>query len=116
MSALDLLWIGGVARDFYKARIGDMLELHMVPAVVFYLIYVVGLIVFVNGGENATWQSTLCYGALFGFFAYATYDLTNLATLRNWSLSLVIVDIVWGTIVSAVASTGGILVAQYFKP
>jgi uncharacterized membrane protein len=115
MVLLDMSWIGGLARDFYKNRISN-LEFHAVPAVLFYLIYAVGVVIFVNSGVNVTWQSTLIYGALFGFFAYATYDLTNLATLRGWSVELVIVDIAWGAFVTAISATAGLLITGYFQP
>ncbi len=114
MILLDLLWIGGIARDFYKNRI-DNLEFHMLPAALFYVTYTAGVVIFVSGGANANGQSTLLYGALFGFFAYATYDLTNLATLKNWSSLLVVVDIAWGMFTTAVASTGGLLIVRWFE-
>jgi uncharacterized membrane protein len=114
MSSLDFLWIGVAAREFYKARI-DNLEFHLIPAILFYIIYAAGIVVFVNGGPGATLQKTLMYGALFGFCAYATYDLTNLATLRGWPVLLSVVDLVWGTFVTAVASTCGLWVARFFE-
>jgi uncharacterized membrane protein len=114
MFVLDFAWIGGIASDFYKKRMGDLLEIHTLPSIAFYLLYILGILVFVSGGDNTKWQSTLLYGALFGFFAYVTYDLTNLATLKGWSLSLAIVDILWGTFLTAIAATGGTLIAGYF--
>ena len=60
-------------------------EIKLVPAILFYLLYVAGIVIFVSGGAGVTWQSTLLYGALFGFFCYATFDLTSLALLKNWS-------------------------------
>jgi len=115
MTALDMLWLGGIARSFYKDRLGDLMEIHLLPAILFYLMYVAGIIIFSHHGSNTGWQSTLLYGALFGFFAYATYDLTNLSTLRGWSLSLSIVDIGWGTVVTAIAATGGQLITDFFE-
>ena len=114
MVLLDMLWIGGVARDFYKSRI-DNLEFHAVPAVLFYFMYAVGIVLFTNSGADTTWRSALLYGALFGLFAYGTYDLTNLATLRGWSVQMVIVDMLWGTVVSGVASAAGYCITQYFR-
>jgi uncharacterized membrane protein len=114
MTLLDLCWIGGFARDFYKTRISN-LELHLLPAILFYLIYAIGVLIFVSSNANAAWQSTLLYGALFGFFAYATYDLTNMATLRDWSLLLCVVDIVWGTFVTSIAATSGLLITRLIE-
>jgi uncharacterized membrane protein len=114
MVLLDMVWIGGIAREFYKNRI-DALEFHAVPAVLFYLMYAVGIVVFTNSAAGANWHTTLAYGALFGLFAYGTYDLTNLATLRGWSAQLVVVDMLWGMLVSAASSTAGLLITQYFR-
>ncbi len=114
MTALDMLWIGVIARGFYKSRI-DNLAFQLLPAVLFYLMYAAGVVIFVNGGEGARWQSTLVYGALFGAIAYATYDLTNLATLKGWSVTLSVVDIIWGVCVTAVSSTCGLLITQYIE-
>lgn len=111
---LDFLFLGVVARDFFTSQVGNMLgELKLVPAILFYLVYVVGILIFVSGGVGATWQSTLLYGALFGFFCYATFDLTSLALLRHWSWPAAIVDVFWGALVTAVASTAGLLVANW---
>ena len=115
MGILDFLWLTIFASSFYKKHIGDLLEFNLIPAILFYFTYTAGIIVFVNGNVNATLQSVLLYGALFGFFAYATYDLTNLATLRGWSQSLVIVDITWGVFITAAASAGGFLISRFFK-
>lgn len=91
-------------------------ELKLVPAALFYLLYVVGVLVFVSGSPSATWQSTLLFGALFGFFCYATFDLTSLALLRNWSWSVAVVDVSWGAAVTAVSSTAGLLIANWLVP
>jgi uncharacterized membrane protein len=112
---LDALWLGVIARDFYKSRLGNLLgDMQPVPALLFYAIYVIGIMVFANAPETATWRSALLYGALFGFFAYATYDLTNLATLRGWSATVVVLDIAWGIFVTATASALGFVIAGYF--
>ena len=114
---LDFLFLGVVAKDFFTSQVGNMLgEIKLVPAVLFYLLYVVGTVIFVSGGAGATWQSTLVYGALFGFFFYATFDLTSLSLLRHWSWPVAIVDISWGAIVTAVSSTSGLLVANWLVP
>jgi len=87
-------------------------DLRPVPAVLFYLLYVVGVLIFVSGSAGATWQSTLLYGALFGLFCYATFDLTALALLKHWSWPVAFVDVGWGAVVTAVSSTAGLLVAD----
>jgi uncharacterized membrane protein len=110
----DFLFLGVVARDFFTSQVGNMLgEVKLVPALLFYLIYVAGVVIFVNGGAGVSWQSTLLYGALFGFFCYATFDLTSLALLKHWSWKVAIVDVAWGALVTGVASTAGLLVADW---
>lgn len=114
--ALDLLWLGGIARDFYKNRIGDQLQFNMPPGAVFYLLYAVGIVVFVNGGSTAeSWKSILLYGAFFGIIAYGTYDLTNWATLKFWTPGLAMADMAWGSFATAVAATCGWLVTRYIE-
>lgn len=114
MLALDLTWLGLVARDFYSGQMGDLLEVKMLPAFAFYFMYVFGILLFAHPKHLASsWKVALRYGAAFGFFAYATYDLTNLATLRGWTLPLTIVDICWGTFVTGVSAAGGLRLAQF---
>ena len=113
LTGLDFLFLGLIAKGFFTAQVGDMLgDLRPVPAVLFYLIYVVGVLIFVSGSAGVTWQSTLLYGALFGLFCYATFDLTALALLKHWSWPVAFVDIGWGAVVTAVSSTAGLLVAD----
>jgi uncharacterized membrane protein len=111
MLVLDVLWIGVIAKPLYQQGIGHLMaeQPRLGVAVGFYLMYAVGLVVFAvnQGGSAGDWKSAMLYGALFGFFAYATYDLTNLATLRNWPVSLALIDIAWGTAVSAVCAGAG---------
>jgi uncharacterized membrane protein len=114
---LHFLFLGIVAKGFFTSQVGNMLgEIKLVPAVLFYLLYVVGIIIFVSGASNASVQSTLLFGALFGLFCYATFDLTSLSLLRHWSWPVAIVDISWGAIVTAVSSTSGLLVANWLVP
>jgi uncharacterized membrane protein len=75
-----------------------------------------GIIVFVSGPASATWQSTLLYGALFGFFCYATFELTSLSLLKHWTWPVVILDVSWGTFVTALSSTAGLLIAHWIAP
>ncbi|MDN3277515.1 DUF2177 family protein [Frankia sp. RB7] len=113
LTGLDFLFLGLVAKGFFAAQVGDMLgELKPVPAILFYLLYVGGVLIFVSNSAGATWQSTLLYGALFGLFCYATFDLTALALLKHWSWPVAFLDVGWGAMVTAVSSTAGLLVAD----
>jgi len=113
LTGLDFLFLGLIAKGFFTSEIGDMLgELKPLPAILFYLLYVGGVLIFVSGAAGATWQSTLLYGALFGLFCYATFDLTALALLKHWSWPMALVDVGWGAVVTAVSSTAGLLVAD----
>jgi uncharacterized membrane protein len=111
MLALDLVWLGLVARPLYESGIGHLMaERPFVPAaVLFYLVFAVGLMVFAVTPATAEggWRRAALAGAMFGFFAYATYDLTNLATLRGWPIWLAALDIAWGTLVGAASSAAG---------
>ena len=111
MLALDALWLGLVAMPLYQQGIGHLMaERPVIPvAVLFYVIYAVGLTLFTIRPFAAQLGlgQTLIAAALFGFFAYATYDLTNLATLKDWPVRIVLIDIAWGIFVSAVSATAG---------
>lgn len=106
--AIDSVWLTNMANVFYRPAMGDMLapSFRLAPAIVFYVIFVFGLVFFavrpgLLAGNGAV---TLLNGALLGFVAYATYDLTNQATLKNWSWTLTIADLIWGTVLSAVSA------------
>lgn len=113
---IDMLWLGVIASSFYRERIGHLMEISWVPAIIFYLVFLIGLTLFAMypALENGGWRYALLYGALFGFFTYATYDLTNLSTLKDWPLDLVIVDIVWGTILGATVAASTVFVYSLF--
>ena len=114
---LDFLFLGIVAKDFFTSQVGDMLgEIKLAPAILFYLLYVAGSVIFVSGGQGATWQSTLLYGALFGLFCYATFDLTSLSLLKHWTWPVAILDVGWGAVVTAVASTAALVIADWLVP
>jgi uncharacterized membrane protein len=114
---IDFLFLGTVAKSFFSSQVGDMLgEIRLAPAILFYLLYVAGILIFVSGSASATWQSTLLYGALFGFFCYATFELTSLSLLKHWTWPVVMVDVSWGTFVTAVSSTLGLLIASWIAP
>jgi uncharacterized membrane protein len=99
---LDALWLGVVAPKFYKSQIGFILAKNpnWIAAVLFYLLYIAGMVVFVTGREGTLLQAAM-RGALFGLVCYATYDLTNLATLEGWPIAVTLVDLFWGTFLGA---------------
>src|ERR1700722_19154821 len=114
---IDFLFLGVVAKGFFTSEVGDMLgEIRPAPAILFYLLYVVGVLIFVSGPAPATWQSTLLYGALFGLFCYATFDLTSLSLLKHWTWPVAAVDVFWGACVTALSSTVGLLIANQIAP
>lgn len=109
---IDLVWLGLVANRFYQTQLADFLgPVNWTAAVIFYLVYIVGILIFavLPGLEAQSATKALILGALFGFFTYATYDLTNLATLKDWPLAVVVVDIMWGAVLS-----GSVATASYF--
>ena len=116
--AVDLLWLGLVAKDFYRQSIGHLMGtgFNIPAAIAFYLIYVAGLIFFAVQPAIAAndWKNALWLGLAFGFFAYATYDLTNLATLKDWPLSLSLADMAWGSVLSGFAAAVGYAAATRF--
>ena len=107
--AIDMVWLGLVAKNFYRDRIGFLMtpNINWVAAIIFYLIFIAGLVVFVISPamEKGSWMYAILFGALFGFITYATYDLTNLATLKDWPLMVTIVDLIWGAVLAASVST-----------
>ena len=112
---IDMVWLIFVAKNFYAQQIGFLMktEINWSAAIIFYLLFVVGLIVFVIAPalEKNSWSHALIYGALFGLVAYATYDLTNLATMKNWPVIITIVDLAWGMTVAASVSIVTYLIA-----
>ncbi|MBX2880691.1 MAG: DUF2177 family protein [Granulosicoccus sp.] len=102
---LDGLWLGVVAQSFYVTHMDSLLRenILILPALLFYFVYTAGIVVFAvrPGQEPKSLVRIAAHGALLGFMAYGTYDMTNLATLRGWSVWLSLVDVVWGTLLSA---------------
>ena len=109
--ALDLIWLGGVAGTFYRERLGHLLtaDVNVAAAVVFYLLYVTGIAVFAvrPALAAASWRQAVSLGGLFGLVAYGTYDLTNLATLRDWPIEVTVIDMFWGAVVTSLSATAG---------
>lgn len=115
MFALDMVWLGVVAKGLYAREMGTLLrpDVKWVPALIFYLLYVTAVVVFVvmPAAERRSLARALGLGAFFGLAAYATYDLTSLALIRDFPLRIVLVDLAWGMALTAVASGAGYLVA-----
>ena len=113
--ACDVVWLTVMGNAVYRPLLGDLLleRFRPAPAVAFYLLYMAGIVFFATSPAIASgrWTTALVNGALFGFFAYATYDLTNQATLRSWSTTITILDLCWGTVLTAVSATLGYVIA-----
>jgi len=113
--AIDMVWLVLVANKFYQKHIGFLMKSNItwIAAIIFYLIFIAGLVVFVISPalEKYSWKHALLFGALFGLITYATYDLTNLATLKDWPVIVTIVDLIWGMVVSASVSVVTYLIA-----
>ncbi len=108
---IDLQWLGKHAKPFYHDNLGHLLakKFDLRAAAVFYVLYILGIMVFAMkpAFETGAWQTALLYGALYGFFCYMTYELTNMAVMRDWPLKMVIVDTLWGVFLTGLASTTG---------
>jgi uncharacterized membrane protein len=106
--AIDMVWLTIISRKFYAQQLGYLMKtnVNFVAAGLFYLLFVVGLVVFsvLPALEKNSWTQALFLGALLGLISYATYDLTNLATIKDWPLVVTVVDMVWGTILGASVS------------
>jgi uncharacterized membrane protein len=114
--AIDMVWLGFIAKNFYRDQIGFLMrsDINWAAAIIFYLLFVVGLVVFVitPAIERKDWMHALLFGALFGLITYATYDLSNLATLKDWPLLVTIVDLAWGAVLAAAVSTSTYFIAR----
>lgn len=113
---IDAIWLSTMADILYRPLLGDMLEpqFRLAPAVIFYLIYIGGIVFFaiMPALAGGGWQKAVLNGAVLGLVAYATYDLTNHATLRGWPTALTLADIPWGMFVTACGALGGFLAAN----
>jgi uncharacterized membrane protein len=116
MAALDLAWLGYAARAIFVPAVGSLLseKTNIVAAALFYILYVGGIVLFAVAPalRNGGWVMALSMGAAYGFFAYVTYDLTNMATLKVWPAWLAAMDIGWGTLVTGIAATAAYLAAS----
>ena len=120
IAVLDFVWLSRTIGPLYHRAHGAIMaeRPNMAAAAAFYLLYVPGILIFaVRPALSASdWQVAALQGALFGFFCFATYDLTNLATLKVWSLKVSLIDIAWGMCLTAAAATAGALAAMTFAP
>jgi len=115
--ALDAAWLTTMADRLYRPALGRLLldRFELLPAIAFYAVYLVGVLVFavLPGLESRRWTTALGLGALLGFVAYATYDLTNQATLRDWPWQVTIADLCWGTLATGVAAAVGCRISAW---
>ena len=115
MGGLDFLWLSNTSGPLYHRALGAVMaeNPNMTAAVAFYLVYIAGILIFAVRPALASgdWRTAALFGALFGFFAYATYDLTNLATLKTWSLKVSLIDMAWGAMLTAVTASAAALAA-----
>ena len=118
--AMDAVWLSQMADRLYRPALGDLMiqSFRPAPAVIFYLIYVLGMVALAIAPamRDGNWHAAALNGAMYGFFCYATYDLSNQATLKQWSTTLTVVDMAWGTIASCVTATAGYAAATWFAP
>jgi uncharacterized membrane protein len=114
---VDMLWLGVIAKGIYQKYLGGFLSdnVNWTAAFIFYFIFVLGISIFAiyPSVNKDSVNNAILMGALFGFFTYATYDLTNLATLKGWPLSIVFIDIIWGSFLSAFVSFSGFYIVKW---
>ena len=116
MGVVDAAYLYFIAGKTFRDTLGDVMlaDFKAAPALIFYLMYPVGILIFavLPALEGGRWTNALLMGALFGFFVYLTYDMTNLATLRNWTTALAVQDIAWGTFVTGLTATAAFFAAR----
>lgn len=117
--AVDMLWLGLIARTFYKKHLGFLMapEVNWYAALIFYFIFIVGVLVFVvlPGLKENDLTMLIVKAAFFGFITYATYDLTNLATVKDWPLIITLVDLVWGMVLTTIVSVAGYFIGKWIS-
>jgi len=115
---IDAIWLGLIAKKFYAEQLGDLMrpDVLFVPAGIFYLLYSAGMVLLAVRPEQAgiSLANVALYGAVVGFIAYGTYDVTNLATLKDWPIVMSVVDLVWGSSLSALVAVAGAVAARKF--
>ena len=114
--AMDAIWLSTMSERLYRPALGELLlpSFNLPAAGAFYFIYIAGIVVFciAPAVRSGLWTTALIYGGLFGFFAYATYDLTNQATVRGWSVKVTIADLCWGVVVTGISAAAGYWIAS----
>ncbi len=117
--AVDMLWLGVISRTFYKKQLGFLMapEVNWYAALIFYFLFILGILVFVvlPGLKENDLPVMLVKAALFGLITYATYDLTNLATVKDWPLVITIVDLIWGMVLTTIVSLAGFLFGRWMS-
>ncbi|MEN8614925.1 DUF2177 family protein [Dehalogenimonas sp. THU2] len=113
---IDFLWLAVISKNFYREHLGNLLKdsFNLAPALIFYFIYIVGLMVFViiPAIDADSLLRAAGLGVLFGLVAYATYDLSNLATLKGWPMTVVVADLLWGMFISGIVSVAGFMAGR----
>jgi uncharacterized membrane protein len=113
---VDLTWLGVIAKGFYQKHLGYLMrpQINWAAAILFYLLFIIGIVFFAvrPALESQSPMRALVYGAMFGFFTYATYDLTNLATVKDWPVIVTIIDLVWGTVLCGAVAWGSYVVSN----
>lgn len=116
---IDAVWLGVVAKNLYKDNLGHLMAAKpsLLPAAIFYLLYVAGILILAvhPALEKGSFSKAVLLGAVFGGIAYATYDLTNAATLKDWPLSITIIDIIWGSVLTALVAGIGYQIANWIR-
>jgi uncharacterized membrane protein len=116
---LDLIWLGYIAKGFYRQNLAFILspEVNWPAAIVFYMIYIVGILFFAVAPaiERSSITRALIWGVSYGFFTYATYDLTNMALIKDWPLKIVVVDILWGMVLCGIVAMLSFVIAKWIR-
>jgi uncharacterized membrane protein len=115
--AVDMVWLAVISREFYKKHLGFLMspDINWYAALIFYFLFIVGILVFVvlPGIKEDALPVMMVKAALFGLITYATYDLTNLATVKDWPLIITIVDLIWGMVLTTIVSVAGFFIGKW---
>jgi uncharacterized membrane protein len=113
---IDLVWLGVIAKGFYQKHLGYLMrpQINWAAAILFYLLFIIGIVIFAvrPALELHSPMRALVFGALFGFFTYATYDLTNLATVKDWPVIVTAIDLIWGTVLCGAVALGSYVISN----
>ena len=113
---IDLVWLGVIAKGFYQKHLGYLMrpQINWAAAILFYLLFIIGIVLFAvrPALELQSPVRALVFGALFGFFTYATYDLTNLATVKDWPVIVTAIDLIWGTVLCGAVAWGSYAISN----